>query len=126
MIIGISHFNGCSDSNENSPSSAQEKPLIPQDPPVRQISKNTPELFIYTNTKIKSSYTQAYFYFFEASEHFSYFSPTENFENFGYIKKRGNSTAQSPKRPYNIKFDEKIDFFGMGKAKKMGSPFQSI
>ena len=126
MIIGISLFNGCSDSNENSPSSAQEKPLIPQDPPVRQISKNSPELFIYTNIKIKSSYTQAYFYFFEASEHFSYFSPTENFENFGYIKKRGNSTAQSPKRPYNIKFDEKIDFFGMGKAKKwvlLSNPF---
>lgn len=129
IIIGISLLNGCSENNESSPpptSIAEEQPIIPQNPPIRQISKNSPELFIYTNTKIKGSYTQAYFYFFDASEHYSYFSPTEKFENFGYIKKRGNSTALSPKKPYNIKFDEKTGFFGMGKAKKwvlLSNPF---
>ena len=35
-----------------------------------------------------------------------------------YIKGRGNSTWAMTKKPYNIKFDEKTDLFGMGKAKK--------
>lgn len=35
-----------------------------------------------------------------------------------YIKGRGNSTWTEPKKPFNIKFTEKIDLFGMGKAKK--------
>ena len=35
-----------------------------------------------------------------------------------YIKGRGNSTWKYVKKPYNIKFDKKIDLFGMGKAKK--------
>lgn len=34
------------------------------------------------------------------------------------IKGRGNSTWNLDKKPYNIKFDKKIDLFGMGKAKK--------
>lgn len=34
------------------------------------------------------------------------------------IKGRGNSTWAYEKKPYNIKFDEKTDLFGMGKAKK--------
>ena len=34
------------------------------------------------------------------------------------IKGRGNSTWVLPKKPYNIKFEKKIDLFGMGKAKK--------
>lgn len=34
------------------------------------------------------------------------------------IKGRGNSTWQLPKKPYQIKFDEKTDVLGMGKAKK--------
>ncbi len=34
------------------------------------------------------------------------------------IKGRGNSTWQWAKKPYNIKFDEKTNLFGMGKAKK--------
>ena len=34
------------------------------------------------------------------------------------IKGRGNATWNYPKKPYNIKFDKKIDLFGMGKAKK--------
>lgn len=39
-------------------------------------------------------------------------------EELEYIKGRGNSTWALKKKPYNIKFDEKIDLFGMGKAKK--------
>ena len=34
------------------------------------------------------------------------------------IKGRGNSTWGEPKSPYQIKFSEKNDLFGMGKAKK--------
>lgn len=34
------------------------------------------------------------------------------------IKGRGNSTWTWPKKPYNIKFEDKTDLFGMGKAKK--------
>ena len=35
-----------------------------------------------------------------------------------YIKGRGNSTWNNPKKPFNIKLDKKADLFGMGKAKK--------
>lgn len=35
-----------------------------------------------------------------------------------YIKGRGNATWSFKKKPYNIKFEEKTDLFGMGKAKK--------
>ncbi|MCM1363716.1 MAG: CotH kinase family protein [Faecalibacterium sp.] len=35
-----------------------------------------------------------------------------------YIKGRGNSTWALDKKPYNIKFEKKIDLFGMGNAKK--------
>lgn len=35
-----------------------------------------------------------------------------------YIKGRGNSTWKLNKKPYNIKFESKVDLFGMGKAKK--------
>jgi hypothetical protein len=34
------------------------------------------------------------------------------------IRGRGNSTWAEPKKPYNLKFDKKIDLFGMGSAKK--------
>ena len=34
------------------------------------------------------------------------------------IKVRGNSTSVAPKKPYNIKFNEKQDLLGFGKAKK--------
>ncbi len=39
-------------------------------------------------------------------------------EELEYIKGRGNSTWKYVKKPYNIKFDSKINLFGMGKAKK--------
>lgn len=35
-----------------------------------------------------------------------------------YIKGRGNSTWGMPKKPYNIKLEEKENLFGMGKSKK--------
>lgn len=34
------------------------------------------------------------------------------------IKVRGNSSAGGAKKPYNIKFNEKVNLFGFGKAKK--------
>lgn len=34
-----------------------------------------------------------------------------------YIKGRGNATWTQPKKPFNIKLDEKTDLFGMGKNK---------
>ena len=34
------------------------------------------------------------------------------------VKGRGNGTWMQEKRPYQIKFDKKVDLFGMGKAKK--------
>ena len=42
-----------------------------------------------------------------------------SFENkVGKIRGRGNSTwTESDKKPYRLKFDEKIDLFGNGKAK---------
>lgn len=43
----------------------------------------------------------------------------ENMDNMPItIKGRGNSTWQLPKKPYQIKFGEKVDLLGMGKAKK--------
>ncbi len=36
----------------------------------------------------------------------------------GKIKGRGNSTWDMPKKPYKLKFDEKVDLFGNGKAKE--------
>lgn len=38
--------------------------------------------------------------------------------NLSSIKGRGNSTWYLDKKPYNIKFEKKVDLFGMGKAKK--------
>lgn len=35
----------------------------------------------------------------------------------GQVKVRGNSTAAGEKKPYNIRFSEKTDLFGFGKAK---------
>lgn len=108
-------FTGCA---KEASISEQEAVIIPPNPPNRKASSKTPELFIYTRNKITSNYTEAYFYFFDSKKHYSYFSLTENFDDYGYIKKRGNSTAQSQKKPFNIKFEQKKDFFGMGKAKK--------
>ena len=34
------------------------------------------------------------------------------------IKGRGNSTWGQPKRPYQIKYDQKTDLFGLGASKK--------
>ncbi|MBP3541033.1 MAG: CotH kinase family protein [Clostridia bacterium] len=39
-------------------------------------------------------------------------------QNIGDMKTRGNTTRKYPKKPYQIKFEEKTDFFGLGKSKK--------
>jgi len=39
-------------------------------------------------------------------------------EGTGTINVRGNSTSLAQKKPYNFKFENKQDLFGMGKAKK--------
>ena len=39
-------------------------------------------------------------------------------EDYGTINVRGNSTSTAQKKPYNIKFNSKLDLFGMGAAKK--------
>lgn len=39
------------------------------------------------------------------------------YKDYGIINVRGNSTSYAAKKPYNIKFDNKVDLFGMGKAK---------
>ena len=40
------------------------------------------------------------------------------YKGYGTINVRGNTTSKAAKKPYNIKFEEKEDIFGMGKAKK--------
>ena len=85
-----------------------------------------PKLFISYDSALSSEYTTAYFKFIDAKRHYSSFSSTEDFEEYGYIKVRGNSTAKAPKKPYNIKFEKKKSFLGMGKAKKwalLSNPF---
>ncbi len=86
----------------------------------------SPKLFIQCGKPNSSEFVSANFLFIDAVEHYSYFSPTPDRTEFGYIRIRGNSTAEAPKKPYNIKFNQKIDFFGMGKAKKwvlLSNPF---
>ena len=86
----------------------------------------SPKLFIQCEKPNSSEFVSANFQFFDAVEHYSYFSPTPDRTEPGYIRIRGNSTAKAPKKPYNIKFNQKIDFFGMGKAKKwvlLSNPF---
>ena len=41
-----------------------------------------------------------------------------NVAGIGQINVRGNSTKSAQKKPYNIKFTEKLNVLGMGKAKK--------
>ena len=123
LFLGHSILSGCSD---NALDNATEYDFSQLNAPNRETPQAIPELFIYANHINSSDYTDAYFYFFDASTHFSYFSPTEDFESSGHIKIRGNSTAQSPKKPYNIKFEKKTNLFGMGKTKKwalLSNPF---
>jgi hypothetical protein len=85
-----------------------------------------PKLFIFHDSELSSEYTKAYFKFIDAKRHYSSFCSTEDFEEYGFIKIRGNSTAKAPKKPYNIKFEKKKSFFGMEKAKKwvlLSNPF---
>lgn len=123
LFLGHSILSGCSD---NALDNVTEYDFSQLNAPDREKPQAIPELFIYANHINSSDYTDAYFYLFDASTHFSYFSPTADFESSGHIKIRGNSTAQSPKKPYNIKFEKKTNLFGMGKAKKwalLSNPF---
>ena len=45
------------------------------------------------------------------------YSEYEITDEAGKIKGRGNSTWGMPKKPYKLKFDNKVDFLGLGKAK---------
>ena len=38
--------------------------------------------------------------------------------DYGVVNVRGNYTSFAAKKPYNLKFDEEVSLFGMGKAKK--------
>lgn len=123
LFLGHSILSGCSD---NALDNVTEYDFSQLNAPNRETPQTIPELFIYANQIKTNNYTDAYFYFFDASTHFSYFSPTEDFESSGHIKIRGNSTSQSPKKPYNIKFEKKTNLFGMGKTKKwalLSNPF---
>ena len=123
LFLGHSILSGCSD---NALDNVMEYDFSQLNAPNRETPQAIPELFIYANHINSSDYTDAYFYLFDASTHFSYFSPTEDFESSGHIKIRGNSTSHSPKKPYNIKFEKKTNLFGMGKTKKMGFTFQPL
>ena len=68
----------------------------------------SPKLFIQCEKPNSSEFVSANFQFFDAVEHYSYFSPTPDRTEPGYIRIRGNSTAGAPKKPYNIKFNQKI------------------
>ena len=84
---------------------------------IRYNVKSIPVVFIEKTegTLVKESYTPAKFYiaYIENGEY-----KIEAIEHNGEIKIRGNSTANSTKYPYNIKFSSKVDLFNMGAGKK--------
>ena len=144
IVIGIgSVFSGCSNSLEILSDEILAFPDVSNADTLSHIGKKSfeasietiedlprdehlPVLFIQSQSKITSEYAPAYIIFADATEHYANFSPTANFEGFSYIKIRGNSTSHAPKRPYNIKFEKKQSFFGMGNAKKwalLSNPF---
>lgn len=86
----------------------------------------TPSLYITYDSISTSKYTEATFEFIDAQNHPTGFKATGNFKEKGFIRIRGNSTATAPKKPFNIKFEKKIDILGMGKVKKwvlLSNPF---
>lgn len=74
---------------------------------------SAPALVIDTDDKpvtSKINYVDANYSIIGAEEY--------NFSNVsGRIRGRGNSTWNCVKKPYRLKFDKKVDLFGMGKAK---------
>lgn len=69
-----------------------------------------PSLYIYADDISRDEFREATFKF-------------ENFDGFNYvagesIRIRGNSTAMAPKKPYNIKLENKYNLFGFGNSKK--------
>lgn len=74
-----------------------------------------PVVFIEKDGNLSKEYSSAKF-FIAYKENGEY--KVEAIEHNGTIKIRGNSTANSIKYPYNIKFSSKVDLFGMGAGKK--------
>jgi len=81
------------------------------------VSSALPKMYITCDTAYhvvsKESYTDATV----SIEGTSYEGSTCSYQGNMQLKVRGNSTAIRPKKPYKIKFDEKVDLFGMGKSK---------
>lgn len=81
-------------------------------------TSDIPTLFINTESGsldrilADKSYKEQGFAVIMDGETLEYRGPLE------YIKGRGNDTWTYSKRPFNIKFESKVDLFGMGKAKK--------
>ncbi len=75
-----------------------------------------PQIFITTEGAIsledKSAKTSGEIVIIDADGNFEYNGKLSE------IKGRGNYTWTLPKKPFNIKLDEKTDLFGMGKSKK--------
>lgn len=89
-------------------------------------SESIPFLRIICSSDVSSEYVEASFEFANSIEPISTVVQSENLKKNGLIRIRGNSTATSPKKPYNIKFDSKVNFFNMGAAKKwvlLSNPF---
>lgn len=85
-----------------------------------------PSIYIWHDSTITKSYSEAHFKFVDSPKHFPGFQGTQDFETSINIRVRGNSTSDAPKKPYNIKFSKKTDLLNMGKAKKwvlLSNPF---
>ncbi|MFA6730197.1 MAG: CotH kinase family protein [Eubacteriales bacterium] len=79
-------------------------------------NNTTPRVYINTvnNDRVhKSVYSSCEITVYDPTGAFPLINDTN-----GIIKIRGNSTSSGDKAPYNIKFEDKTNVFGMGKAKK--------
>ena len=77
---------------------------------------DVPVVFIEKSGNLSREYTDARVYIAYMDENGK--SCVEAIEYNATMKYRGNSTANSNKYPYNIKFSSKVDLFGMGAGKK--------
>ena len=77
---------------------------------------DVPVVFIEKIGDLSREYTDARIYIAYMDENGK--SCVEAIEYNATMKYRGNSTANSTKYPYNIKFSSKVDLFGMGAGKK--------
>ncbi|MBQ7760453.1 MAG: leucine-rich repeat protein [Clostridia bacterium] len=77
---------------------------------------DVPVVFIEKDSVLDKNYTDAKIYIASVDENGK--SKVEAIEYNATMKIRGNTTANSNKYPYNIKFSSKVDLFGMGAGKK--------